>query len=561
MLSFPAKLFTTSELNVLKKQSIYSVEEALLFHQKSKNKSTKEWELCQRLKNIMALQLNDLPVITENKETLTYVTKNKLNTFYDLLAHCKHEAKTELICKEILPTIKFDQITDLIIKEQKRLSNFIKGTEFNTLLKKHDLKTFGSLFNYLETADFQNLESDFEKLLSTLRAPILLVTKDSSLTNKMNKQGFYQVLDLMLPANINSVLTKCKLTDKQMSVAKEMVRKLSYTSISEIISSDCYPINNVSFIDDATKKLLNRAGYSTITHLTIPDDLLMKTSGLKALPLSRIRKILDTPFYYLSDLSRENPSSLFTLYESNIRSINDIYSISCKQLSSQIDVPQRQMNSLLSTLTDQSIKLAQKDETDLKPSMPYIGEQEIQKLKESGISSIQELIFPTKETKKSSAFTLVKVEQLLDHLDKKIEELDVKAPILVQIKQLGINNFKEFILYPSPVLDSMLNLSYMAIKGLKNRLPVSGSKTSSPKTKPKQKPETKSTTETTTKKSTSTKTPAKKSPSSSAEKTTKTTPKKTPAKSSGAKSKQTTLLDMSGSKKKSSKSKSRSSGK
>ncbi|MHA1199531.1 MAG: hypothetical protein ACTSQF_09420, partial [Candidatus Heimdallarchaeaceae archaeon] len=566
-LKFPEKLYATSELNTLKRFSIYSVEEALLFYKKTKSKNTKEWELCSKLNNIMAMELNDLPAMIENKEAFNYAIKNKLKTIYDLLAHCKHNTSSAVICKEVLPLIRFDLLADLLTKEQRRLSNFVKGTELNALLKKYGLKTFGSLYNFIEKTELQSMESDFEKLLSILRAPVSIFTGDQTLSGKLNKTGFNQVIDLLLPANINSVLSKSKLTDKQLTAAKEMTKKLSFIAINDIITADCYPINSVSFIDDNIKKQLLKSGYSTITHLNISDEILMRTSGLKALPLSRIKKILTTPFYYLSELTRENPSSLFNLYNKGISIVKDIFVSNCKQLSKQIEVPERQMKSLLSTLTDQSIKLAQKDETDLKPSMPYIGDQEIQKLAEADITSVQEIIFPTKEAKKSSALTLVKVAKFVQHLDKKIEELDVKAGVLVQIKQLGINNFKEFILYPSAVLDSKVDLSYMAIKGLKNRLPLTSSKKPAAKksttSKTTTKPKTKATT--TTKKTTSSASKSKKSSS------TKPPAKKPPSKTTSSKSsKQTTLLDMgssqnkktlSSSSKSSSKSKKRSSGK
>lgn len=561
-LEFPAKLFAASELNTLKRSSIYTVEEALLFNKKSKSKISKEWELCSKLKNIMSMELNDLPAMIENKEAFNYAAKNKLKTIYDLLAHCKHGASSEVICQEILPTIRFDLLADLITKEQRRLSNFVKGTELNTILKKHKLSTFGSLFNFIEKTELQNMESDFEKLLSILRAPVSILTSDKSLSVKLNKLGYNQVLDLLLPANISSILSRSKLTDRQLASAKEIVKKLNFVTINSIITADCYPITSVSFIDDNIKKLLLRAGYSTITHLNISDEILMKTSGLTALPLSRIKKILMTPFYYLSDLTRENPSSLFILYNKGISIVRDIFVSNCKQLSSQLGIPERQMKSLLSTLTDQSIKLAQKDETDLKPSMPFIGNQEIQKLEEASITSVQEIIFPTNKAKKSSALTLVKVAKFVQHLDKKIEELDVKAGVLVQIKQLGINNFKEFILYPSAVLDSKVDLSYMAIKGLKNRLPLTSTKSSAAKKPPsKAKPTPKAST---TKKTTSS---ASKPKTSSAKKPPTKKPEPKTASSKGTK--QTTLLDMGSDKKKktssssksSSKSKKRSSGK
>ena len=571
LIDFPTKLFTAGEINTLKKNSIYSVEEALLFNKKTKEKNTKEWELCLRLKNIMYLELNDLPEIAEDSEILNYVNKNNLVTIYDLLAHCKHKVQSEKICKDIVPSIKFATLSEIVSQEQKRFSNFIKGADLSELLKKHELKTFGSLFTYLENADLQNIEPDFEKLLSTLRAPIMLLTQDATLVSKLNKAGYYQIFDLMISANINSIFSKCKLTDKQLTSAKEVTKKLNYLTINDIITASCYPITSVSFIDENIKKLLVRAGYSTISHLNVPDELLLRTSGLTAQPLSRITKVLNMPIYYLSDLTRENPSSLSILQSKNIQTINDIYISDCNQLSSTIKIPERQFKSILSTLTDQSIKLAQKDETKLKTSMPFIEAQEIQKLKEIGVSSIQELIFPTKEAKNSSAMTLVNVEKLLKHLDNKIEELDVKAPILVQIKQLGINNLREFILYPSTVLDSKVDLSYMAIKGLKNRLPLSSSKsvsskkTTSSSTKAsstkKVSSSTKETTTVTKKQPPAPKKTAKTSSKPKTKSSTEVSEKKSAVKTTNKKSKQTTLLDVGSSSKKTSSSSSKSSSK
>ena len=235
-------------------------------------------------------------LIIEDKEAFTYATKNKLATIYDLLAHCKHKSGSEAICKDILPLIRFDSLAELITNEQRRLSNFVKETDINTNLKKRDLRTFGSLYNYIEQVGVQGLEPDLEKLLSVLRAPISILTNDRSFLSKLDNLGYSQVFDLLLPADISSLLTKSKLSDKQNISAKTMIMKLSFVTIADIITADCYPINIVSFIDDTTKRQLIRAGYSTISHLNVSDEILMKTSGLKTLPLSRIKKILTTPF-------------------------------------------------------------------------------------------------------------------------------------------------------------------------------------------------------------------------------------------------------------------------
>jgi len=188
--------------------------------------------------------------------------------------------------------------------------------------------------------------------------------------------------------------------------------------------------------------------------------------------------------------------------------------------------------------------------------MPFIGDQDLEQLSKAGISTIQELLFPTKEIKKSSVLGLENIENLRKHLEKKIEELDVKDEILVQIKQLGINLIKEFIIYPSAVLDSQINLSYLAIKGLKNRIPIKTKKI--PKEKSTTKESVKSTAKASTPKTQSTKevktpsqpriskTSKKTKTSPTKEKETKTLPKQPSPKSIHPKStKQTTLLDLS----------------
>ncbi|MHA1260010.1 MAG: hypothetical protein ACTSRO_10295, partial [Candidatus Heimdallarchaeaceae archaeon] len=64
------------------------------------------------------------------------------------------------------------------------------------------------------------------------------------------------------------------------------------------------------------------------------------------------------------------------------------------------------------------------------------------------------------------------VLKLKNHLEVKIEKLNVDDATCTQLKQLGINKLKEFVLYPSLVLESKLGLSITTIKRLKAKLPL-----------------------------------------------------------------------------------------
>ncbi|MHA1447279.1 MAG: hypothetical protein ACTSSN_11345, partial [Candidatus Heimdallarchaeaceae archaeon] len=233
---------------------------------------------------------------------------------------------------------------------------------------------------------------------------------------------------------------------------------------------------------------------------------------------------------------------VFALYEEGIFNLWGVYAYNTKDLAKIIKITDRQVKSYLSTLTDQSIKLAQKDQIPVKETLPYLEASAVVSLQNSGFESLQEIMFPSEDKKKSPILKLQQVSDLKKHLNKTINEIDVDTEVVKQIRQLGITTFREFAVYPSSTLDGKTNLSYIAIKRIKSKLPLKKIKTIKAKTATKP-PAKKPTKKAPTKKSATAKPAVKPIPKTTTMKppATKMAPKKAPTKAS---TKQTTLLDL-----------------
>ena len=201
--------------------------------------------------------------------------------------------------------------------------------------------------------------------------------------------------------------------------------------------------------------------------------------------------------------------------------------------------------------------------TNLKNNLPFIDIKTKIELMSMSSSYFPEYadfqsdkVLISEDKKKSSALKLQQVSDLRKHLNKKIDEIDVDSDALLQIKQLGITTFREFVIYPSSILDGKTNLSYVAIKRIKSKLPlkkIKAAKTtsvtkSSAAKKPATKPKAKTSTKTAAKKDSTSKKPAPKTavkkptPKIVAKKHTPKTTSKKPV--SKATTKQTTLMDL-----------------
>ena len=553
--SFPSSLLTPTEMNTLNRSNIKSIEEALVFLEQSKKGDSKVLIICNKISKVMETDLTILPSIIQDKRKSDEVTRLKLSNVYDLLTFCKttQKAESRALCSDILYMLKFDKITQSVSDEQSRFSSFFRTTEYLQFLKRKKIKTFGPLVNHVKITSAQDLEQEFEQILSALRAPLSIFTLDQTLLKKLRDLNIHQVIDLILLTDINKQI-KSNLTEKQQTVMQTITKQLNFISINQLLSS-LYPVSKVSFIDENSRKQLIRTGYSTISHLNISNEILASSSKIRSSILAKINRILDSPVYYLTDMIRDNPGSVFALYDKGIFNLWGVYAYNTKDLAKIIKITDRQVKSYLSTLTDQSIKLAQKDQILVKETLPYLEASAVVSLQNSGFESLQEIMFPSEDKKKSPVLKLQQVSDLKKHLNKTIDEINVDTEVVKQIRQLGITTFREFAVYPSSTLDGKTNLSYIAIKRIKSKLPLKKIKTTKAKTatklptkKPAKKPATAKPVAKPIPKTTTMKPPA-----------TKIAPKKMPTKAS---TKQTTLLDLAtrpGQKKTSSKTSKRSS--
>ncbi|MBY9002186.1 MAG: hypothetical protein KGD64_14800, partial [Candidatus Heimdallarchaeota archaeon] len=132
----------------------------------------------------------------------------------------------------------------------------------------------------------------------------------------------------------------------------------------------------------------------------------------------------------------------------------------------------RQLNSYLSTLNPQAIKLAQKDQITLKETLTYLTEEDVKKLEQDGIITIQQLLFLTKDQKKASSLQRINVKKFIQLLDMALTVLDIEEVKVKQLETLGVLLVQDFIVYPAETMDGKVDLSYVMIKRIKGRLPL-----------------------------------------------------------------------------------------
>jgi hypothetical protein len=522
----PSELLSGSNIAQLENSTIFSIEEAIAFNKHSKTKTSSIWKLSDTVSSMVETELLSLPPVRQSKNIQKLISELKLITIYDLLTYCKTTTpeSDKLGCSNLLPKLSSTKVEKMLDAEQKRLTSFVRGSELTPVLRKLKLRTFGTLVKHLDSKDVSDYEPELIELVIALRAPIKLFINQERLNAKLEVAGIIQVIDFLVVPDIRKVV-KISLTEQEQSTIQKLQNSLSLTSIKETLSSKSYPIDKVGFIDKDLKKLLKQSGYTTIAHLNAPEELIASTSKLNKLQISRIQKILETPIYYLSNMIQSNVKSVFLLYAENIYNLWDIFAVPSLQLAKKISLPVKDVRSQFASLDSDSIKQAEKDQVEIRKSLPHTDEGIITQLKNDGISTLQALLMPSEEMKKSTILKNPSIKKLLGVLNQPIDNLEMDATVLKLVKQLGITTIKDFIVFPVAVLDEKTDLSYMAVKSLKNRLP------------PKK---AKSIKKNSSAKSTSTKTPSKKSTASK----TKTTAKKTSTASKSTKGRQTTLLDM-----------------
>jgi hypothetical protein len=551
----PEELLSSSNITQLKNSSLLSIEEALTFNKQSKTKTSSIWKTTDSLRSAVETELLTLPPIRESKQILREIARLKLITVYDLLLYCKSVPETEdkLNCELLLPKLSVTKVEKLLETEQKRFTSFIKDTETAGYLRKLNIRSLGALIEYMESNQKTAIESELQSVVVALRTPMNLLVEESRLLTKLNESDIYQVKDFILVPDIRKKLN-VTLTEKEQLVIRDLQNSLNVNSIKEKLSRESYTVKGIGLFDVDLKNALDESGYSTIAHLTLPQELISSKSRANNMQISRIKKALDAPIYYMSDLIKDKVQLIFALHKENIITLWDVFGIPMQKLSKLCEMPVKQLRTYFSELTTESLKQAEKEQVIIKKTHPFLNDELELGLKEVGITTLQDLLLPTNVQKNSAIYKHAEIKKLLDLLEKPVSQLDFETEVDKQVKQLGIQTIKEFIVYPAVAMEGKVDLSYLSIKSMKNRLNLkkksspkkfttktkssTTAKKTTPKPKPKPKPKSPSAKPVTAKSKPS---PVPSKTSSSA----KTATVKTASSSKQVKSRQTTLLDVS----------------
>jgi hypothetical protein len=200
--------------------------------------------------------------------------------------------------------------------------------------------------------------------------------------------------------------------------------------------------------------------------------IIADTSKLNLQQISRIVRLFDASTYYLSEMLKDYPQSAFILYSKGISTLWDIFLTGSKEISKITGISVRQVNSYLSTLNPQAMKLSQKDQIVLKETLTYLTTEDVGRLEQDNITSIQQLLFLTKENKTSSSLQRSNVKKFIQLLSMPLSAIDVQETVIKQLELLGIKLVKDFIVYPAEPMAGKVDISYVMIKRIKGRLPL-----------------------------------------------------------------------------------------
>ncbi len=526
--NLPSELLSGSNISQLETNTIYSIEEAITFNKQSRAKTSSLWKLTETVCTMVETELLSLPPVRQSKNIQKLVLELKLVSIYDLLLYCKSTTpeSDRLNCVNLLPKLSSTKVERMLDDEQKRLSSFIRGSELTPFLRKQKIRSFGTLIKHLESKEITEYEPELVEMVTALRAPISLFVNQERLVSKLEVAGIIQVIDFIVVPNVRKVV-KMSLTEQEQTTVQKLQSSLSLSSIKDALAKKSYSVGKMGLFDKNIKKLLTISGYTTVAHLNTPEELIASTSKLNKLQITRIHKLLETPIYYLADMIKVNAQSVFLLHGKNINNLWDLFATPVQQLSKIVSLPVKDLRSLYASLNPELLKQAEKDQVEIRKTLPHTTDGNIAQLKSSGITTLQALLMPDSEMKKSASLKDPNVKKLIGILERPIGNLEIKPEIINKIKKLGITTIKDFVVYPATQLDENTDLSYMAVKSLKSRLPPK--KVKAPKKTSVSKP--------TTKKAT-----PKKNGSTVAKPKTSVKTKSTANKS--VKARQTTLLDM-----------------
>ncbi|MBY9002087.1 MAG: hypothetical protein KGD64_14300, partial [Candidatus Heimdallarchaeota archaeon] len=332
--SIPKEFLTAYEINQLKKEAIYSFEEALVFNRKSTSKKSKAWILSEKVRQISTINTLSLSSYLSSSKIQERLLKLKINNVYELVYYCNNTEKVDdlSLCQSVIKSVTSINIEEIETKERNRFSKFFNESDILAFLRNQNIRTFGPLINFFESLKEEEHTIEIEKILSVMRVPVTMLSPNTNLVVKLENEGFIQVIDLLIPANIFDRF-KGKLTEAQQKALRAIISKASYQDLQLTISKEYYPIAKLSLIDDNLRNDLIKAGYSTVAHLKTPEEIIANTSKLNLQHTSRIRRLLETPAYFMTEMIKDFPQGSFSLHSQGINTLWDVFLTTSKELS------------------------------------------------------------------------------------------------------------------------------------------------------------------------------------------------------------------------------------
>ncbi len=516
----PASIVNDIDLKKLKEQNILSLEEVIA--ESNKTSKTKGVQIAKQILSVINESAFILVLFeADGRKVYSFLNENKLNTIYDVLAYCNNISNNENIslCKSFSSKITSETINKYKELGLKQLASFVAEETTIEDLKKLEILSIPQLLSLIETHSLPFDTTTLKELIAVLHSPISLLIPQKGIVKQLKKANIEQIKDILLIKDISKL--DFKLSEKQNNELLNAIYEFDAKTVKNALSKNTYAIKNIGLFDENERTQLESNGYSHVIHLTISTERAIKQTAFTTKQFEHFKAMFESPIYDLSTLIRDNPTSLFNLYSKHILNLWDLFAVNPDELSIISKIPVRQLMAYFSTLTPQSLKIGKNERVKLLKSTPFLSSELLKQLKEKGISTFQELLFPPKAVKSSSLYKNNKIRNLLNLLEQPIDKLDIDLSLKEKIISLGIKKIKEFVVYPTAVLETKLGKSYNDIRKIKQTIPVlavsstptkqsklSSKKATEPKKKQQKKPVTKVSSSKVSTKGTGTKTKA-----------------------------------------------------
>jgi len=301
--------------------------------------------------------------------------------------------------------------------------------------------------------------------------PISVLSISKSLVKTLNRKGYVQIGDLLIHYDLKQALSEI-LNEKELIKMEKITSLIKYSVVSEKFLTTAYPIQKLAFVKPELLNYLQRAGFTTILHLLLPPEIIVKQSSIKEKELMKVYDLLKTPTFLLLELIRYNLNSIYILQNKKIYTLFDLLLSDMNVIAKEIGISKRQLANWLASISKQSLIIAKKELVPIKTSLPFIENNDVVELNKQKYVFLQQLAVLSSVEKKKKVFASENVQKLLKLLEEPISKLVLSDDDVKVCDSLNIKTIKDFILYPASFLDGKLSIKYPQIKRLKSSLKV-----------------------------------------------------------------------------------------